>query len=52
MGLTSMRERSEILFNFALDTIPSNSDLGFSKYLSIEYKIRDIENTINKCLSC
>lgn len=35
MGLSSMRERSEILFNFALDTY-YNSDLGFSKYLSIE----------------
>lgn len=33
--LTSMRKRSEILFNFALDTY-YNSDLGFSKYLSIE----------------
>jgi hypothetical protein len=34
-GLTSMRERSEILLNFALDTY-YNSDLGFSKYLSLE----------------
>lgn len=35
MGMTSMRERSEILLNFALDTY-YNSDLGFSKYLSLE----------------
>lgn len=35
MGLSSMRERSEILLNFALDTY-YNSDLGFSKYLSLE----------------
>jgi len=35
MGLASMRERSEILLNFALDTY-YNSDLGFSKYLSLE----------------
>ena len=35
MGLNSLRERSEILLNFALDTY-YNSDLGFSKYLSLE----------------
>lgn len=35
MGLSSIRERSEILLNFALDTY-YNSDLGFSKYLSLE----------------
>lgn len=35
MELSSMRQRSEMLLNFALDTY-YNSDLGFSKYLSLE----------------
>ena len=50
MGLTSMRERSEILFNFALDTY-YNSDLGFSKYLSIEPRSETLKIPLtNVCL--
>ena len=49
-GLTSMRERSEILLNFALDTY-YNSDLGFSKYLSLEPSSETLKIPLtNACL--
>lgn len=50
MGLVSNRERSEILLNFALDTY-YNSDLGFSKYLSLEPSSETLKIPLtNACL--
>ena len=49
-GLNNIRERSEILLNFSLDTY-YNSDLGFSKYLSLEPSSNTLKIPLtNACL--